>query len=69
MIVQEDDLTISDPDIYMRSFIAFPLFELNTSLIMPDTKKPLIEILSVLSKDSMKPDIAFTESLRRMVNV
>ena len=68
LIIQEENLIIPDPDIYKRSFIAFPLYELHPALIMPDTKKPLIDILSALSKDSMIPDLTFTESLRRMVN-
>ena len=69
MVIQEGDLTIPDPDICKRSFIAFPLSELNLDLIMPDTKKPLIDLLSVLSKDNMIPDTVFTEGLRKMVNV
>ncbi len=69
MVIHEDNLTIPDPDIYKRSFIAFPLSELNPDLIMPDTKKPLVDLLSALSKDDMIPDITFTERLRRMVNV
>ena len=69
MVMQEDDLTIPDPDICKRSFIAFPLSELNPDLIMPDTKKPLIDILNTLSNDNMIPNIKFTEKLRKMVNV
>ncbi len=67
MVIQKGDLTIPDPDIYMRPFIAFPLYELNPYLVMPDTKKPLVDILSMLSKDNMIKDITFTESLRRML--
>jgi dihydroneopterin aldolase/2-amino-4-hydroxy-6-hydroxymethyldihydropteridine diphosphokinase len=67
--INEENLTIPDPDIYKRSFIAFPLYELNPALIMPDTKKPLIDILSALKKGNMILDITFTESLRSMVNV
>jgi 2-amino-4-hydroxy-6-hydroxymethyldihydropteridine diphosphokinase len=67
MVKQEGDLTIPDPDICKRSFIAFPLSELNPDLIMPDTKKMIIDILSVLSKDYMVLDTAFTENLRKMV--
>jgi 2-amino-4-hydroxy-6-hydroxymethyldihydropteridine diphosphokinase len=69
MVIQEDDITIPDPDICKRSFIAFPLSELNPHLVMPDTKKPIIDILNALSKDNMIPDTAFTESLRGIVNV
>lgn len=69
MVIHEVDLTIPDPDICKRSFIAFPLSELNPDLIMPDTKNPLIDILNALLKDNMIPNITFTESLRRMVGV
>ncbi len=69
MVIQEDNLTIPDPDICKRSFIAFPLSELNPALVMPDTKQLLIDIINALSKDNMIPDITFTESLRRMANV
>tara|TARA_B100000959_G_scaffold285552_1_gene360666 strand:+ start:211 stop:738 length:528 start_codon:yes stop_codon:yes gene_type:complete len=69
MVIQESGLTIPDPDICKRSFIAFPLSELNPDLVMPDTMKPLIGILGVLSKENMVPDKIFTERLRRMVNL
>ncbi len=69
MVINKDGLIIPDPDIYNRSFIAFPLSELNPDLIMPDTKKPLIDIVNVLLMDNMIPDITFTERLRKMVNV
>ncbi len=69
MVIQEYNLTIPEPDICKRSFIAFPLSELNPDLVMPDTKKPLIDMLSVLSKENMVPDKTFTEKLRRMVDV
>jgi len=69
MAMQEDNLTIPDPDISKRSFIAFPLSELNPDLVMPDTKKPLNDILSVLSKENMIPDKTFTEKLGRMVDL
>ena len=69
VVIQEDDITIPDPDICKRSFLAFPLSELSPNLVMPDTKKPLIDILSALSKNNMILDITFTESLRSIVNV
>lgn len=69
MVIQEDNLTIPDPDICKRSFIAFPLSELNPDLVMPDTNKPLIDILGALSKENMVPDKTFTERLRRMVDL
>ncbi len=68
MVIQEDNLIIPDPDICKRSFIAFPLSELNPNLVIPGTNKPLIDILSVLSRDNMTPEIAFTERLKSMMN-
>ena len=69
LVIHEENLTIPDPDICKRSFIAFPLSEINPNLVIPDIKKPLIDILNALSKDNMIPDITFTESLRSMVGV
>jgi len=69
MVIDGDGLTIPDPEIYKRSFIAFPLSELNPDLVMPDTQKPLVDILDALLKENMIQDIIFTESRRRMVNV
>jgi dihydroneopterin aldolase/2-amino-4-hydroxy-6-hydroxymethyldihydropteridine diphosphokinase len=69
LVIHESDFTIPDPDICKRSFIAFPLSELNPDLILPDIKKPLIDILNALSKDNMIPDITFTENMRKMVGV
>ena len=65
-VMQEDNLTIPDPDISKRSFIAFPLSELNPNLVMPDTKELLIDLLGVLSKENMIADKTFTERLRKM---
>ncbi len=68
LVIQEVNLTIPDPDICKRSFIAFPLSELNPDLVMPDTKKPLSDILSVLSNENMILGEIFTEKLRSMVD-
>ncbi len=64
LVIQGVNLTIPDPDICKRPFIAFPLSELNPNLIMPDTKKPLSDILSVLSNENMVLGKTFTEKLR-----
>lgn len=68
-VINEEGFRIPDPDIYKRSFIAFPLFELDPGLIMPDTKTPLANILKSLSKDNLKPDIPFTESLKSKIKL
>ncbi len=69
LVINEECLIIPDPDIYKRSFIAFPLFELNHDLIIPDKKMPITIVLRTLSNDHMMPDQPFTDSLRNMVNI
>jgi 2-amino-4-hydroxy-6-hydroxymethyldihydropteridine diphosphokinase len=69
LVISEELLIIPDSDIYKRSFIAFPLFELNPDLIIPDKQIPITTVLSTLSNDHMVPDNPFTESLRKMTNV
>ncbi|GAX60196.1 7,8-dihydro-6-hydroxymethylpterin-pyrophosphokinase [Candidatus Scalindua japonica] len=69
LVIHDENVVIPDPDIYKREFIAIPLSELNPDLILPDTKIPLTEILSKLSKENMIPEMTFTENLRRVVNV
>ena len=56
LVISEEFLIIPDPDIYKRSFIAFPLFELNHDLIIPDKEMPITSVLSTLSSDHMVPD-------------
>lgn len=68
-VIREEDLVIPDPDIYKRSFIAYPLFELSPDLVVPDTKTPLTTIRRLLARDSMIPDIPLTEALRRIAKV
>ncbi len=68
-VINEVGFKIPDPDIYKRSFIAFPLFELDPGLIIPDTKTSLASILKSLSKDNLKPEIPFTERLRSKIKV
>ena len=69
MVINEECFVIPDPDIYKRSFIAFPLFELNPDLIIPDKKISLATVLSTLSTDQMMTDKSFTENLRNLVKV
>lgn len=66
-VINEESFNIPDPDIYKRSFVAFPLFELNPDLILPDTNTPLATVLDLLSKDNLKPETLFTESLRSLI--
>ncbi len=64
--VHEDGLTVPDPDIYTRSFIAIPLCEIAPGLILPGGVS-IADAASVLDGSSMIPDHEFTERLRRLI--
>ncbi|GJQ60146.1 MAG: 2-amino-4-hydroxy-6-hydroxymethyldihydropteridine diphosphokinase [Candidatus Scalindua sp.] len=66
-ILKDRDITIPNQDIYTRPFIAFPLFELDPNLTLPDTNTPISILLNSLSKEDLRPDIRFTEQLRNKV--
>lgn len=65
-IINEENLTIPDPDIYNRPFIAFPLHELNPNLVLPDTNTPIATVKDSLSKDGLKPNLPFTYRLKKV---
>jgi len=66
-VINEPELVIPDPDIRTRSFIAIPLLELNTSLILPDTGEPISSLDIVKSDNELKALYVFTESLRERI--
>jgi dihydroneopterin aldolase/2-amino-4-hydroxy-6-hydroxymethyldihydropteridine diphosphokinase len=66
-VINSADITIPDPDIYTRPFIAFPLLELDPNLILPDTAMPLTTITESMSRDTLIPDKLFTERLQRSI--
>ncbi|MBN1292684.1 MAG: 2-amino-4-hydroxy-6-hydroxymethyldihydropteridine diphosphokinase [Candidatus Latescibacteria bacterium] len=67
LVVRQTNLTIPDPDIYSRAFIAVPLYELEPDLILPDSKKPIAEIIHALSDNTLRPENDFTRLLKRRI--
>lgn len=63
LVLSEEDLQLPDPDICDRPFIAIPLAELASSLVLPGTKVRISDYCKKRA-DSMRPDIPFTEILR-----
>lgn len=63
-VIREEDLLVPDPEVAIRPFVAFPLFELAPETQMPDTGRPLLEIVREMSRDDLTADIAFTKALR-----
>ena len=67
MVIQNDKLKIPDKNIYTRAFVCIPLFELDSNLIIPDTKMPLREIVVLFNKNSIKPLMNFSKELREKI--
>ncbi len=67
VILRTEDLTLPDPDIRRRPFLAFALYELAPDLIMPNTGDPLSKIVSAMPRDTMKPLAAYTNRLKREI--
>jgi len=58
-------LTLPDPDIVRRSFLAVPLHELAPSLALPGSDLHIREIAAALPQEGMKPLHDYTERLRK----
>jgi 2-amino-4-hydroxy-6-hydroxymethyldihydropteridine diphosphokinase len=64
-LVTHGDLTLPDPDIRRRSFLALSLFELEPSLMLPDSRERVSDIAKAFSRDDLTPLEEFTQELRR----
>jgi len=68
LALQAEDLTLPDPEILRRPFLAFPLSELSPELILPGTALTIKQVLAGLSQARMKPMDGFTQLLRKEVS-
>lgn len=64
LVVQGDDLSVPDPDVYERSFLAWPLYELAPAVVLPDTGRVLAEVAQRIDRDDLIPEERFTADLR-----
>ena len=67
LMLAEEDLTLPDPDIARRPFLATPLEELAPGLVMPGTGVPIGEIARSLPRDAMQPLADYTKHLRKEI--
>ena len=67
LVASEGTVILPDPDIYLRPFIAHPLFELEPELILPDTRTPISVLAETMPMDGLTPDTNFTVLLRRRI--
>ncbi len=68
LALQTQDLTLPDPEILRRPFLAFPLSELSPDLILPGTDLSIKQVMGGLSKARMKPMDHFTQLLKKEVS-
>ena len=67
LVIKSGELTLPDPEIRSRPFLAGPLFELAPNLIMPDSKEPVAAIAARMRGSGMKPLVAYTNRLIREI--
>ncbi len=67
LALQTEDLTLPDPEIQSRPFLAFPLGELSTDLTLPGTGLTIRKVMEGLSQAGMKSMDGFTQLLKKEV--
>ena len=65
LVMTTEGLTLPDPDIVKRPFLAIPLLELAPDLQLPGSGLRINEIAAALPQDAMKPLQDYTTRLRR----
>ncbi len=65
LVLTCEDLTLPDPDIVRRPFLAIPLHELAPGLAVPGSGFSIDEAASKFPRESMKPLKSYTELIRK----
>ena len=68
LIINNSELTIPDPEIGNRPFLALPLLELEPDLVIPGVNKAIRELAKGVSGEDMRPLPDYTEELRRLAD-
>jgi 2-amino-4-hydroxy-6-hydroxymethyldihydropteridine diphosphokinase len=67
LVLKTDDLTLPDPLILSRPFLAIPLSELAPDLILPGAGLSIEAVAGQLEQGSMKPLESYTELLKKEI--
>jgi 2-amino-4-hydroxy-6-hydroxymethyldihydropteridine diphosphokinase len=65
VVMASEALTLPDPDILARPFLAFPLLELAPELTLPGSTTRLVDAVSGLLRGGMDPLPRYTDQLRK----
>lgn len=67
-IIQTENLTIPDPDVYTRPFICIPIWEITPNLILPDTGRGIREIALSMNDKQLKPAYYITNQIKKGID-
>jgi dihydroneopterin aldolase/2-amino-4-hydroxy-6-hydroxymethyldihydropteridine diphosphokinase len=67
LVVSTKDMTIPDPDIGERAFLAIPLCEVEPDLVLPVTNEPIRDVAARFKKTGIKELKGFTEALQGLI--
>jgi dihydroneopterin aldolase/2-amino-4-hydroxy-6-hydroxymethyldihydropteridine diphosphokinase len=59
-----EELTLPDPDILQRPFLAIALYELAPDLVLPGSATPIADITAAMLRKTMNPLESYTDMLR-----
>ena len=65
VVMASDELTLPDPEILRRPFLAAPLAELAPGLVIPGSGEPVAVIAARMQESGMKPLASYTERLKK----
>ncbi len=63
-VLSSTELTLPDPDILKRAFIAVPLYEISPALVLPGSGLPIRQIAEQFATQSMQPLWEYTRQLQ-----
>jgi len=67
LVVSTKELTLPDPDILRRAFLAIPLSEIEPDIVLPIGNKPIREVPGRFKNTKIKELKSFTETLQGLV--
>lgn len=67
-IIDEEALTLPDPDLRERPFLAIPLLELAPHITMPDTREPVSSLPSARDGHDLQTDHVLTELVKARIH-
>ncbi len=66
-VIAGNGLSIPDPEIVRRPFLAFPLQELAPDLVLPDSGRRLNEVVGAMTAGGLEPLADFTRALKKEI--